>query len=88
MKALLVLLSVFALSACSATTHNGLPVDASVENPPGHVSAEQRRCPKSRYRSLEKRWECKREVHQALLEKHQTKAETEESAGSNQEKTL
>tara|TARA_R110001592_G_scaffold31482_1_gene110928 strand:+ start:2783 stop:3049 length:267 start_codon:yes stop_codon:yes gene_type:complete len=88
MKALLVLLSVSVLSACSATTHNGVAIDNSAENPRGHITAEQRQCPKSRYSSLKKRWECKQEVHQALIEKNQTKANTEESTGSNQEETL
>ncbi len=86
MNSLLVLLSVFVLSACSSTVHNGVPVDVAAQNPPGHISIEQRRCPKSSNPSYKKRMECKQQIHRDLLEKHEAK--TQNSAQSNQENTL
>lgn len=69
MKSLLVLVSVFALNACGPMNHHGLPVDSSVENPPGHFNIEKRRCPKFLNRYFFQRRECKQRVHQELLEK-------------------
>lgn len=44
-----------------------------IKEMPRFSSIEQQRCPKSRYRSVKKRLECKKEVHVELFEKRQNR---------------
>lgn len=44
-----------------------------IKEMPRFSSIEQQRCPKSRYRSVKKRLECKKEVRVELFEKRQNR---------------
>ncbi len=44
-----------------------------IKEMPRFSSIEQQRCPKSRYRSVKKRLECKKEVRVELFEKRQAR---------------
>lgn len=49
-----------------------------IKEMPRFASIEQQRCPKSRYPSVKKRMECKKEVRVEIYEKRKTKKQPEE----------
>ena len=52
-----------------------------IKEMPQYSSIEQQRCPKSRYRSVKKRLECKKEVRVEIFEKRQAREAAEQNNG-------
>ncbi len=74
MKFIALSIALIGLSACSLT--NSETAENGVKPMKQYSSIEQLRCPKSRYHSVKKRLECKREVREELNQKEAAKHET------------
>ncbi len=79
----LTLLTVAILSLGLGTVQAGVNdyTPEQIKEMPRFSSIEQQRCPKSRYRSVKKRLECKHEVRVELFEKRQAREKKESEQG-------
>ena len=82
MKALL-LLTATALTLGLGTAQAGVDdyTPEQIKEMPRFSSIEQQRCLKSRYRSVKKRLECKKEVRVEIFEKRQARQDIESEKG-------
>lgn len=74
MKLITLFIALSGLSACSLTSNE--TVKDGVQPVKQYSSIERLRCPKSRYHSVKKRLECKREVREELNQKEAANDET------------
>lgn len=77
MKTISLLIALFGLSACFAT--NNEVSENGVKPMKIYSSIERQKCPKSRYRSVGKRLECKHKVREELNAKYNNEAEKNET---------
>lgn len=78
MKTVSLLIALFGLSACFATNNNAS--EDGVKPMKQYASIERQKCPKSRYRGVGKRLECKHKVRAELNAKYNKEEEKDETA--------